>query len=348
MSGNGTSRPLRVAVTGPTGAIGKALVSHLDRDPRVEKIVGMARRAFDPVDAGWAKVEYRQGDILDRSTVDLLVKDVDVLVHLAFIILGSEDEAREVNLNGSRNVFEAAFDAGVRRLVYTSSVAAYGFHDDNPDVLDETIPPRGTDEHYYSAQKASVEQMLDNLHRGARGTDVYVFRPCIVAGARATELIENIPYVQLGEKIPAPVRALMGSIPLLRPVVPDPGTPFQLVHADDVARALVAAVVGEGEPGVYNLAGEGEITLTDLARALGWYAMPVPDVTVDMTAKIVSRMPLMPSRAAWITAVRVPVLMDCTKAREKLGWEPEHDALDTLADTIVGARDKGLPIGRHA
>ena len=346
MSGNGTPRRLTVAITGPTGAIGKSLVTELDRDPRIEKILGMARRPFDPADAGWSKVEYRQGDILDRASVERLVEDADVVVHLAFIILGKENEAREINLDGSRNVFEASFNARVRRLVYTSSVAAYGFYEDNPDLLDETVPPRGTEEHYYSAQKAEVEKMLDNLSRAARATEVYVFRPCIVAGGRATELIENIPYVQLGEKIPASVRTIMGSIPLLRPVIPDPGTPFQLVHSEDVARALVAAVVGQGEPGVYNLAAEGEVTLTDLAHALGWYAMPVPEVTVDVTARIVSRLPLMPSRAAWISAIRVPVLMDCTKAREKLGWEPRYDVLDTLADTIVGAREKGLPIGR--
>ena len=348
MSGNGTPRRLTIAVTGPTGAIGRSLVAELDRDPRIEKIVGMARRPFDPADAGLSKVEYRQGDILDRASVDRLVAGADVVVHLAFIILGKENEAREVNLEGSRNVFEASFEAGVRRLVYTSSVAAYGFHDDNPSLLDESVPPRGTEEHYYSAQKAEVEKMLENLSRAARSTDVYLFRPCIVAGGQATELIENIPYVQIGERIPQPVRNLMGSIPLLRPVIPDPGTPFQLVHSEDVARALVASIVGEGEPGVYNLAAEGEVTMTDLAHALGWYAMPVPEVTVDLTATIVSRLPLMPSRAAWISAIRVPVLMDCTKAREKLGWEPRFDVLDTLADTIAGARDKGLPIGRHA
>lgn len=346
MPGNGTPKRLTVAVTGPTGAIGKALVTELDRDARIEKIVGMARRPFDPVAAGWEKVEYRQGDILDRASVEGLVADVDVVVHLAFIILGSENEAREVNLDGSRNVFEASFNAGVLRLVYTSSVAAYGFHDDNPDELDETVPARGTEEHYYSAQKAEVEKMLENLGRHARGTDVFVFRPCIVAGAQATELIENIPYVQLGERIPAPVRGLMGAIPLLRPVIPDPGTPFQLVHAEDVAHALVAAVVGAGEPGIYNLAAEGEITLSDLAHALGWYAMPVPELSIDLTARVISKLPLMPSRAAWISAIRTPVLMDCTKAREKLGWEPQNDALDTLADTIAGAREKGLPIGR--
>ena len=339
-----SSTGLTVAVTGPTGALGKGLVRLLEKTSRVKRVIGLARRPFNPADLGWIKTEYRQGDILDIDAVSELVEDADVVVHLAFIILGSESEARSVNLEGSRNVFEATLRAKVPRLVYTSSVAAYGFHDDNPDVLDESVPPRGTDEHYYSAQKAEVEAMLESLGRGS-STEIYVFRPCIVAGAEAPELIENIPFVQLGEKLPGPVRSLMGTIPLLRPVIPDPGTPFQLVHVDDVARALRAAILGKGEPGVYNLAAEGEITLTDLAHALGWYAMPVPEITVDVTARIVSRLPLMPARAAWISALRVPVLMDCTRAREKLGWDPSYDALDTLADTIAGAREKGLPIG---
>ena len=347
MADHGDGSGLVVAVTGPTGAIGKALVTHLDVDPRIDRIVGMARRPFDPLDLGWTKVEYRQGDILDRASVENLVRDADVVVHLAFMIMGPEDQARKINLEGSRNVFEATFAAEADRLIYTSSVAAYGFHEDNPDLLDESIPPRGYEDHYYSSQKAEVEELLENLARYS-STDNYVFRPCIVAGAEATELIENIPYVQLGERIPSSVRTLIDTIPLLRPVIPDPGVPFQLVHSDDVARALLAATLGEGEPGIYNLAADGEITLTDLAHALGWYAIPVPELTIDVTARIVSRLPLMPSKAAWVNAMRVPVLMDCTRAQTKLGWEPQYDALDTLADTIAGARDKGLPIGKRA
>ena len=107
-------------------------------------------------------------------------------------------------------------------------------------------------------------------------------------------------------------------------------------------RQLRAAILGKGEPGVYNLAGEGEITLSDMAHALGWYALPIPEVAVDATVKVVSRLPLLPVEAKWINALRVPVLMDCTRAREKLGWEPSYDALETLADTIHSARDEGL------
>lgn len=335
---------LTVAVTGPTGAIGKALMRALDSDDAIARVVGMARSPFEPASEGWTKVEYRQGDILDPQAVRSLVAGADVVVHLAFLIFGSQNETARVNLEGSRNVFQAALDEGVERFIYTSSVAAYGFHEDNPELLHEDVPPRGSEEHYYSAQKAVLEQELREMAAGAK-TDVFVFRPCIVAGPTATELVENIPYVQLGEKVPDPVRKLVGTIPLLRPVIPDPGLPFQLVHEDDVATALAAAIRGGRVPGTYNLAADGEITLSDLAHALGWYAIPIPELAIDMTARIVSRIPLMPTRASWISALNVPVLMDTSKAKMNLSWEPEHDAFDTLAQTIQGARERGLVSG---
>ena len=124
----------------------------------------MARRPFDLGAQGWEKTEYRRGDILDRDAVDALVEDADVVVHLAFVIVAGRGESREINLTGSRNVFEAAAAAGVKRLVYTSSVAAYGFHRSLPSLLTEDEPVRGTARHPYSADKAEVES---ELQRGA-------------------------------------------------------------------------------------------------------------------------------------------------------------------------------------
>src|SRR5688572_9503392 len=107
------SSGLTVAVTGPTGAIGKALMRALEGDPAVKRVVGMARRPFEPAAEGWAKVEYRQGDILDQAAVRSLVAGADVVVHLAFLIFGSQEETARVNLEGSRNVFQAALEEGV-------------------------------------------------------------------------------------------------------------------------------------------------------------------------------------------------------------------------------------------
>jgi UDP-glucose 4-epimerase len=333
---------LTVAVTGPTGDIGVAALRALDASPTVGRVIGMARRPFDPADHGLSeKVIYRRGDVLDRGSVDDLVADADVVMHLAFILIGDPDEAQSINLEGSRNVFEAAVAAGAKRLVYTSSVAAYGFHEDNPQPLGEDVPTRGTDDFYYSAHKAELEDVLDEIVAGTK-TDAYVFRPCIVAGAGAHMLIETtvglLPvYGQLRL-----ARRVLDTLPFLGPVLPDPGVDFQLVHTDDVASALLAATVGTGEPGRYNLAGPGSMSVSRMARHLGWWSVPVPGPAVATLDEILSRVPGLPAEAAWLTAFRVPVLMDTHKAREELGWEPRWDAESTLRETIAGAREVGI------
>src|SRR5919109_744104 len=232
---------LTVAVTGPTGDLGIAIVNALERSRAVKGIVGMARRPFDPGERGWKKTEYRQGDVTDAASVRGLVKGADVVVPLAFAILDASDATRNLNVEGSRHVFEEAAKAGAERICYASSVAAYGFHDDNPDWLTEEVPARGSSEHPYSQQKAEVESVLGEVLLRRRKTVAYAFRPCIVAGPNARTFLEEIPYYRLSAAMPAPVRSLLESMPVLKPVLPDPGIRFQLVHEDDVASAFVAA-----------------------------------------------------------------------------------------------------------
>jgi UDP-glucose 4-epimerase len=337
----GANKQLTVAVTGPTGDIGRALMRALDDEPSVGKVIGMARSPFDPADAGWQKAEYRQGDILDHDSVAALVGDADVVVHLAFIILGGRDETRKINLEGTQNVFEAALGAGIDRLVYTSSVAAYGFHDDNPQPLTEDVEPRGSEGFYYSAQKAELEATLrDGL--ADSDVDAYIFRPCIVAGPDALTFVEQVvEQYQLGGRLPIVQKALEG-LPFLAPVIPDPGVPFQLVHHDDVAQALVASIRGDGEPGTYNLAADGELHAADLASELGWWSVPVPHAAVAPIADGLNRIPGMPHQMAWLNAFKTPVLMDNSRAREQLGWEPEWDSSETLHQTVSTARRENL------
>jgi nucleoside-diphosphate-sugar epimerase len=328
---------LTVAVTGPTGEIGRAVVNALERSREVKRVLGMARRPFDPAKHGWKKVTYRRGDVLDREAVEALVEDADVVVHLAFIIMGGAAETSTVNLDGSRNVFEAAVSAGATRLVYASSVAAYGFHPDNPRPLTEEVPAAGTASHYYSAQKARVEELLRETVADS-ALAAYVFRPCIVAGPDAPLLIDSLPFTQISERLPGAVTRLLDGVPILKPVLPDPGVPFQLVHHDDVASAMLAGVRGRGTPGVYNLAGPGQLTVAELASELGWYSIPVPELAVDAAAELIARLGFLPARAQWIAALREPMIMDAAKARRELRWRPKHDALETLRETITAER----------
>jgi UDP-glucose 4-epimerase len=331
---------LTVAVTGPTGEIGTSVVRALEQEDRVDRVLGMARRPFDPASRGWRKTEYRQGDVLDRGAVEALVAEADVVVHLAYLIVGSREQSQRINLTGSRNVFEATVSADrPRRLVYTSSLAAYGYHADNPVPLTEDVPARGSPEHYYSAQKAACEALLGETTAGAADLEVYLLRPCIVAGPEATLLVRSLPWRRAAERLPDPARRMLGRVPGL-PVLPDPGVRFQLIHHDDVASAVCLAVVGAGPPGAYNLAGDGEITASELARALGGYAIPVPGALVGLTSTLVERLPFLPTELEWVHAARHPMLMDTAKARRQLGWVPAHTAHETLTAMVDAERDR--------
>jgi UDP-glucose 4-epimerase len=333
---------LTVAVTGPTGEIGGSLIDALEGAAGVESVRGMARSAFDPAAAGWRKTTYQRGDILDRGHLAELFEGADVAVHLAFAIFGDREETRRINLEGSRNVFEAAVEAGVGRLVYASSVAAYGFHPENPQPLTEDTPALGSPRFYYSSQKAELEEALDEILAGTE-LDAYVFRPCIVAGPRATMLIEQtVGAARLGDPVPRLRRHVIDRIPLLRPILPDAGVPLQLVHHDDVAAALSAAVEGKGEPGAYNLAADGEIAIADIARALGWRSVRVPRPALGAGTAIAGRLSFIDPQLEWATALGTPVLMDTSKARHELAWTPRFDAAETLLQTAVSARETGL------
>ena len=188
------------------------------------------------------------------------------------------------------------------------------------------MPARGSPEHPYSRQKAEVEQALAATLLNRRRTIAYVFRPCIVAGPEARTMLKEIPYFRLGEAMPDVVLRLLGSVPALKPVIPDPGARFQLVHSEDVARAFVAGVRGVGEPGPYNLAARRN---ADLLAPRGRARLVLgadPKVAVEATADIAARLPLVPESVGWLHSVRKPVLMKTDRAKKQLKWRPQNTA----------------------
>src|SRR3954451_1329938 len=115
-----TESGLTVAVTGPTGTFGFGLMPLLQKDRRIKRIVGIARRPFDPGEHGWTKMEYRQGDVRDEDALREAFAGADVVVHLAFLITGNaaRDTIRAINVEGTLNTFRATAAAGAKRFVY--------------------------------------------------------------------------------------------------------------------------------------------------------------------------------------------------------------------------------------
>jgi nucleoside-diphosphate-sugar epimerase len=257
---------LTVAVTGPTGTFGHGLVPLLQRDDRVRSVVGIARRPFDPAEQGWTKMTYRRGDVRDEATLRAAFDGADVVVHLAFIIVGGDAEtAREINIDGTLNAFRAAAYVGAKRFVYASSVAAYGFHRDNPTGMSEDWATRPAGRLFYAREKAELEHLLVEEAAAHPQLALYVLRPPIVLGPDAVGAKVRIPRL-LSPAAPG-AGAAWRRLPAPPALVPDPPVPS--IHQEDVAEALRLCVVGAGEPGAYNVAADDVLTGVDVARELG-------------------------------------------------------------------------------
>jgi nucleoside-diphosphate-sugar epimerase len=331
-----TTEALTAAVTGPTGTFGYGLMPLLQAEPRISRIVGIARRPFDPEEHGWTKMQYRRGDVRDQDALREAFADADVVVHLAFMITGtaSARTIRAINIEGTLNAFRAARDAGAERFVYASSVAAYGFHPDNPVGMKEDWPVRPAARLFYAKEKAELEQLLQDDAAQNDLPALYLLRPPIVLGPHAVGAKDALPgpVAEAGRR----VLDFVGRLPVPIPVL-TAGVQLQFIHEEDVGRALLRCVLGEGPPGAYNIAGDGVLTGADVARELGLAPLSIPARVVHTAARAAAslpRPPLVPPVTEWVEAISHPAIMDTTKARTELGWTPRFSGLEALRDTL--------------
>jgi len=335
--GRGTERDLTVAVTGPTGTLGFGLVPLLQADDRVARVVGIARRPFDPPAHGWTKMDYRRGDVRDAAALRDAFRGADVVVHLAFLVTGaaSREAIGTINVTGTLNAFRAAAAVGARRFVYASSVAAYGFHSDNPVGMTEEWPVRPAARLFYAREKAELEQRLRAEASHSAGLDLYVVRPSIVLGPHAVGAKDLLPgpLAPLGSHLAGRAARLRVPVPVLVPPLP-----LQLVHEEDVGRALLQCVVAAGPPGAYNIAAAPVITAADLARELGLLPLPFPLRPAQVAARAFAALPFLPTLAGWVEVASHPAIMDTSRARRELGWTPRFSALETFRDTVRRGR----------
>ncbi|MBV9338099.1 MAG: NAD-dependent epimerase/dehydratase family protein [Solirubrobacterales bacterium] len=327
---------LTVVVTGPTGTFGFGLIPLLEAESRVARVVGIARRPFDPSAHGWSKMEYRQGDVRDPDSLRTTVAQADVVVHLAFMISGTaaHETVRAINVEGTLNAFAAAAAAGAQRFVYASSVAAYGFHSDNPIGMTEEWPVRPAEHLFYAQEKAELERLLAEQAQEHPDVQLYLLRPPIVLGPHA---------VGAKDALPAPVATAAQQMLRLAhrfrvPVpVPTPDLPVQFIHEDDVGQALLKCVLAEGPPGAYNIAGDGVLTAADVLRELGLTPLPLPAALAQGAAELAGLIPrasFIPPATEWVEAISHPAIMDTTKAQRELGWRPRYTGLEALRDTL--------------
>ncbi len=305
-----------VAVTGAAGNLGRLVVDRLLAAESVERVLALDRRE---IDRSHPKLTSAIGDVRDPA-LDQKLAGVDAVVHLAFIVeRGSRDEklTEEVNIGGTRNVAAAVAKAGVKQLVYASSVASYGFRAQNDGVeITEEAPLHGDEGFYYPRHKAITDRLLAEFADAHPDIAVARMRPSIFIGPKTD---------------PARVAALRAPL-FFYPSGTD--LPVQVTHEDDVADAFVLALEKEAR-GAFNVAAGEPLPFSRWGAAMGKPRVRLPDLAVK-AFELAYRRGIGDVDPAWLhDTSRHELIVSSAKLRSELGWAPRFDSTGAVLRAIA-------------
>ncbi|GAA1994552.1 NAD-dependent epimerase/dehydratase family protein [Isoptericola halotolerans] len=364
---------MRVVVIGATGNVGMSVLRALAAEPAVTSVVGVARRVprtdgSSTVTPPFDTAEWVRADLADDVTVaerlDVAVAGADAVVHLVWAIQPARkpDVLHHINVDGTRAVVDAVVRQRVPHLLFMSASGVYSPGPADGSPVDEDWPTGGVPGSPYALDKAEVEHLLDDVEDAEPWLTVTRMRPAIMLQREAGAEIGRYflgPIGKVGLKVAAgPLGKAVGGLlrgwqsdappqpadPPLFPLVPFPrGLRLQVLHPDDTAGAVRAAIVGR-HPGAFNLAPDGGLTGQDLADLLAdGRVLELPVGLLRRGLDLASRARLVPIDAGWLDMAAANIVMDASRARDLLRWQPTRSQGEVLLEVLGGVLD-----GAHA
>jgi len=329
---------VKVLVTGATGFTGGHLAQHLiNRGDEVRALVrARSRERFDRSPLPAKGVVAVDGDLMDAASMRRAVEGVDIVYHIAatYREAGQPDSAyRAINVDGTRNVLEAAQDAGVRRVVHCSTGGVHGHIADPPATEDAPFNPGDV----YQETKLAAEKLAREFGRRT-GLDVVVARPIGIYGPGDRRFLTMFRGLARG-RFP-----MIGS-----------GRPFyHLTFIDDLVDGFrLCGTVPAATGRTYILAGPRYTTLEQLVQMVAAELNVAPPrmhlpVWPFWTAGLLCEMvcvplriepPIFRRRVDFYTKSRA---FDTTRARTELGYAPQVDLEDGIRRTADWYRAEGM------
>ncbi|MFX1297673.1 MAG: NAD-dependent epimerase/dehydratase family protein [Promethearchaeota archaeon] len=308
-----------VAVTGICSGLGKVLVPKLQNDPSIQKIVGIDINEYE---GNREKIDFFKCDVRDRAGVERALKSVDVLIHLAFIVipkkLPSLKMIYDINVNGSKTVFQAAAKNQVKKIIHISSQAVYGHLPECPKEVTENAPRLGikTTNFYYSHTKALVEEYLDEFEEFYPNINVIRFRPPVIVGPHFSGNLGILTVV--GKK----------NLITVLPMNHDGKSPLQLIHEDDLTDVLLIAVKNDIS-GAYNVASNVVPDLLEFVQKE--YNIKVRRIP-KFLVRFVVRFGRIWTKLRWLQAILYNSLLNTERIGLELNWKPKYSTEDCIKE----------------
>ncbi|MDO9527065.1 MAG: SDR family oxidoreductase [Gemmobacter sp.] len=298
----------RILITGAAGMVGSRLLPHLVGH---EVVATDIRPIPLPPGMTFAPMDVR-GDDPDRVIAD---HTPDVVVHLASIVTPARTSTREfeyaVDVTGTQNVLSACVRHGVRRLVVTSSGAAYGYHPENRAPLTESAPIRGNPEFAYAHHKRLVEEMLAAARTAHPDLEQVVLRIGTVLGVG----VEN----QITALFRKPrLLAIRGS-----------DSAFVFIWTEDLARILARAAT-DGPPGIFNVAGDGTVGMDRLAAVMGKPMLRLPAWALRTALAVARPLGLTPYGPEQVRFLQYRPVLDNSRLKSVFGYTPQKTSAETF------------------
>lgn len=298
-----------VLITGANGYLGRQVLSALRQQrERIGQIVALDLREPRP-DEWFPDVTYLGEDIRTPRLAEVMqAHRIDVVVHLAAIVNPAPHMTREflydVEVNGTRNILEACISGGVRKIIVTSSGAAYGYHPDNPTWLHEFSPLRGNASFAYADHKRQVEELLQEYRKSHPRLQQLIFRPGTILGKNTDNLITDL------FKKPV-ILGILGA-----------ASPFVFIWDQDVAAVIVAGILSD-KSGIYNLAGDGTLTTREIALMLRRPYVALPAGLVKAALWILKKLHVTQYGPEQVDFIRYRPVLSNRRLKEKFGYIPQ-------------------------
>ena len=314
---------MNILITGAAGYIGSQLVQKLEGLIKAQDkpwyIIATDIRDQPHYPTG-PKTSYYKMDVRASEFTDFMKEQkIDTVIHLATIVTPGKKRNREfeysVDVLGTQNVLEACVAAGVKRIVVTSSGAAYGYHADNPEWLVENDPLRGNEEFAYSHHKRLVENMMAEYRETHPELEQIIFRIGTILGQNVSNQI-----TALFEK--PVVLGIQGS-----------ESPVVFIWDQDVVDCLIQAISNEAT-GIFNVAGDGAVTITELSRLLGKKMLRLPASVVKNGLFVLKRLRLTQYGEEQINFLRYRPVLDNTRLKTQFGFTPSFSSREVFQNYI--------------
>ncbi len=311
-----------VLVTGAAGYLGSLLVENLAAQPgKIDTIIATDIR--QPI-ATYEAVTFVSMDVRDPHLVDALKEHgINVVVHLAAIVSPGRKPDREleysIDVEGTRNVLEASLEAGVSKVIVSSSGAAYGYHADNPDWLDEDAALRGNPVFAYADHKRQVEEMLAEWRATYPALKQLIFRPCTILGARTRNQITDLFDRSI-------ILGIRGSQSL-----------FVFIWDVDVV-ACIRRGIETDAVGVYNLSGDGTMSLRSIADAMKKRYVEVPASVVRTSLGVMQRLGVSQYGPEQVDFLRYRPVLSNRRLKESFGYTPSKTSQETFSFFLKARR----------